>query len=1335
MTMTLFFQPKKIASTFFIVMALFFTIDFQAQHNALDFDGVDDYVNLGNNLNLTSAISIEAWVKTDGLGARQTILDKGYSGSGEPYYQYHVEVRSGGEVYFALSLGGTRKTTQTSTTLTAGQWHHIACVYNGSTIKIYIDGVEESSTNATGSISTYSTSLYIGAYSGPTPIGSFDGLIDEVRIWSDERTASEISTNKSNELNGNESNLVGYYKFNEADTNTVASNSASATGASYDGALTNMTGTEWTTSTAFPDTTVPTISSVTANWGDFLTEVEDDVNGTVTVVTSGVEDGQTVTLTINSVNYTANVSSNSANITVTAAGLQALTNNTDYTLTANVTDLAGNSATTFTATTFKALNNPSTNNALAFDGTNDYVTANINLPTGDFTYSAWVKFNTVSRKESIFSVGGDNELIIIKNTNGKLAVWIGGSEEIVESSTTDTDWHHITLTRSGVNANLYRDGVSIGSSTSVTSGSLSFGSCDLLIASDSDNGCIGSLGDYLDGQIDELRIWNDVRTASEISANMTSELNGNESNLVGYYKFNEPDTNTVASNFTFATGASYDGLLTNMVGTEWTTSTAFASAIETFTNSSGDGHWDTASNWASASVPTSNTNVTISSGQTISAGASLGNSIYFDGVNDYLSFSNDSGEFEASGDFTFEAWVKWSTLYTGQMSPIFGGQQHAYVSLYNGSKSIRIASNGTCSGDRNFGSSNTISTDEWHHISVVRSGSTITWYTDGQSNGTTTCSASWFGYGGTMYIGKNSWRGGYFHGYMKNIRYVDGTAVYTSNFTPPGTVSNITNTTFLMNVNSSSTYLTDTSSNGYTVTGHNGPTFTATNGPSGSGNSTTALASSITVDSGGSLTIAKNSDLTISGDFTNNGTVTLNSDADEFASIIVQGSSTGDIVYNRYVNTQGSAEWDLIGAPTDGLSISSFVTTNSTPLATSSSVYAVGIYDNSDDSWTNYTSSTVSAAGNFDIGRGYQMATSSGATMAFTGTVAITDQTQSIINNAGNGGRRWNLVANPYPSYLNANTNAHASNNFLSVNSGVIDSNFSAIYGYNADGSGYSIYNNTSAATYIAPGQAFFVAAASSSATDLSFTEAMQTTTGGDDFIAGRLANTSSELYLKLYEGENLVGDTKFYFDNNLSLGLDPGYDAGAYNQSSALASRLAEDDQGVNMGINAMGIDSFEQTTIPIVVNRQAGTLFRISLEDLTIPESIEVYLEDTEAQNFTNLRTEDFTLNPQSELSGMGRFYLRLGNTSLGGSDVEESYISIYNPMDKDYFTIEGIANIQKANVRLYNIIGQEILSKTLQTGLSTQNISTLGITTGIYVIKLEVDSTLISKKIVIN
>ena len=53
------------------------------------------------------------------------------------------------------------------------------------------------------------------------------------------------------------------------------------------------------------------------------------------------------------------------------------------------------------------------------------------------------------------------------------------------------------------------------------------------------------------------------------------------------------------------------------------------------------------------------------------------------------------------------------------------------------------------------------------------------------------------------------------------------------------------------------------------------------------------------------LTIGKNSFIVCQDNFTNNGTVTLNSDSDEFSSIIVGGSSTGDIIYNRYVNTVG----------------------------------------------------------------------------------------------------------------------------------------------------------------------------------------------------------------------------------------------------------------------------------------------------------------------------------------------------------------------------------------------------------------------------------------------
>ena len=89
-----------------------------------------------------------------------------------------------------------------------------------------------------------------------------------------------------------------------------------------------------------------------------------------------------------------------------------------------------------------------------------------------------------------------------------------------------------------------------------------------------------------------------------------------------------------------------------------------------------------------------------------------------------------------------------------------------------------------------------------------------------------------------------------------------------------------------------------------------------------------------------------------------------------------------------------------------------------------------------------------------------------------------TSQSINVINNDGlNGvGRRWNLVSNPFPSYINGNTAAEAVNNFMDVNSGVIDGSFLGVYGWN--GSSYTTYNNTSDAFSIAPGQGFWVAAA-----------------------------------------------------------------------------------------------------------------------------------------------------------------------------------------------------------------------------------------------------------------
>jgi hypothetical protein len=279
------------------------------------------------------------------------------------------------------------------------------------------------------------------------------------------------------------------------------------------------------------------------------------------------------------------------------------------------------------------------------------------------------------------------------------------------------------------------------------------------------------------------------------------------------------------------------------------------------------------------------------------------------------------------------------------------------------------------------------------------------------------------------------------------------------------------------------------------------------------------------------------------------------------------------------------------------------------------------------------------------------------------------------------------------------------------------------------------VINNTSSATYIAPGQGFFVASVVGGGT-ITFDVNTRTITGGDDFVANRMANTSQEFYLRLYEDDNLIEDNKFYFDNGLTLGLDPGYDAGAFDQNMDIMSRLSEDDQGVGFSINAMGLNSLEENTvIPLVFNRTAGVEFSVSFEDSTIGEDVNVYLEDTVAETYTDLRSEDFTLTPETDLSDMGRFYLRVGNTSLGGNDLEESYISVYKSSDNEYVTIDGLSNTQKVSVKLFNIIGQQVLRKSLVSNQSTQTVSTIGLTTGVYIVRLEADNSVITKKIIIN
>jgi hypothetical protein len=515
------------------------------------------------------------------------------------------------------------------------------------------------------------------------------------------------------------------------------------------------------------------------------------------------------------------------------------------------------------------------------------------------------------------------------------------------------------------------------------------------------------------------------------------------------------------------------------------------------------------------------------------------------------------------------------------------------------------------------------------------------------------------------------------------------------------------------------------------------------------GNTTAAVANNITLSSVSSLTIDKTSSLTVSGDFTNNGSVTLNSTADDFSSLIVEGTASGDILYNRFVNVYDDLDgggWDFVGAPT-GMTIEDFITANGANIQVLGDDYAFAQYDNATGQYTRYATDTDT--GSFTPAQGYALAMAqgdlppppaggvAGTTVAFAGALQTTDQSINIINNDGlnNVGRRWNLVSNPFPSYIVGYDGTENPTNFLYANATAIDELYLAVYGWN--GSDYTIYNNFSGAFSIAPGQGFWVAGANTTNTALNFTAAVRTTTGSGDFVSGPQLLTYN-VALKLYNGEIEKAATNFYFRDGLSLGLDPGYDAGAFNQSMKLSTRLPQGSQETAFAINAMDINDLQNTRVPLEIRQNAGQAFTISIADMELPQDIYVYLEDTLNGTLTSLKDGDFELTAQSNLSGVDRFFIVFKDNSVlsNGDTLGINALNVYKANTDSFVTIAGITpDLQQIDVRLFSMLGVAVKQTQLNTTTATQRVSTAGLASGLYVVQIKSGNRIIVKKIIVK
>jgi hypothetical protein len=203
--------------------------------------------------------------------------------------------------------------------------------------------------------------------------------------------------------------------------------------------------------------------------------------------------------------------------------------------------------------------------------------------------------------------------------------------------------------------------------------------------------------------------------------------------------------------------------------------------------------------------------------------AATARSVDFDGSGDYLSIA-DSSDFEIDGtNFTLECWFKADDLSGGQAIAgqwQSGGGTQRNFDFYLSGSTLYFEN---CRGSTNYSISTTVSVGQWYHIAGVLDGTTLKLFVNGNLVGTTTVSGS--ANNSTANFGIGGYATGTaeeFNGKISNVRFVKGTAVYTSSFRPSTEpLTNITNTKLLCCNNSSTTGSTVTPG---TITANGDPT-------------------------------------------------------------------------------------------------------------------------------------------------------------------------------------------------------------------------------------------------------------------------------------------------------------------------------------------------------------------------------------------------------------------------------------------------------------------------------------------------------------------------------
>jgi hypothetical protein len=369
-----------------------------------------------------------------------------------------------------------------------------------------------------------------------------------------------------------------------------------------------------------------------------------------------------------------------------------------------------------------------------FDGSGDWLElTGTALGNGNFTVEAWVWLDTFKDYNVIYDDRATGSsatgLALGVTSTGAPYLYTNNGFQITSSQTcTVKTWHHISLVRSSGVITIYLDGTSGGTYSS----SANFTDTNLGIGVARTYTLTSQFGGYI----------RDVRAV--VGSAITPASGGPTERLT-----------TVSG-----TGYSTSLLTCHLPYIADGSSNAYAITVNGDPETKPIGPYD-------YSEYSESTN---------------GGSVYFDGNGDYVSVS-DLG---LSGDITIEGWFYQSVAQSATYRCALGASTYSTngeplrIYTYNSIYSIWLTNTG---GPHISGS---FTANTWHHVALVRSSGTWTLYIDGTSAGTSTTNGT-YNFASTVdwTLGADAATTYPFTGYLSDVRVVEGTAVYSGNFTPP----------------------------------------------------------------------------------------------------------------------------------------------------------------------------------------------------------------------------------------------------------------------------------------------------------------------------------------------------------------------------------------------------------------------------------------------------------------------------------------------------------------------------------------------------------------------